>query len=139
MFMFFLPQAQVVEPDFGNDVEIEEEIPEETDEVFEWYQVQEKAQFKGGEDSLFRYIAKNIRYPQHAIDVGLSATVIIQFVVNQDGSVSDLKSIRPVDFAPFEEEAIRVMKTTSGMWTPAKQRDQPTRMRMMIPIRFALK
>jgi protein TonB len=127
-----------VERDRSDSYEYDDELPDE-EEIFEFYAVQEKATFPGGDDSLMRFISKNIRYPQQAIDMKLSATIYIQFVVNKDGALSDIKSMRPSELKAFDTEAIRVIKKTDGMWTPAMQRDMPVRMQYRIPIRFVLK
>lgn len=130
----------------AQDDEIEEppmieelEEREEPEEVFEIFSVHEKARFIGGDSALRKHILQNVRYPQMAKESGVEGTVVLQFVIQKDSSISDItvRSTRKLGFG-LEEEAIRVMKTTQGKWVCAKQRDKPVGMRMYYPIRFIL-
>ena len=111
---------------------------EEEDEVLEIFSVSEQASFPGGEAGLNKFISKNIVYPKQAIDTGAYGTVYVMFIVNQDGSVSELSTIGKKLGFGLEEEALRVIKATSGRWSPAMQRDKAVRMRFRIPIKFQL-
>ena len=115
------------------------EVDEENeDEVLEIFSVSEQASFPGGEAGLNKFISQNIVYPKQAIDTGAHGTVYVVFIVNRNGSVSELSTIgRKIGFG-LEEEALRVIKATSGKWKPAMQRDKAVRMRFRIPIRFQL-
>jgi protein TonB len=117
----------------------EDDEPEETNEVLEQFQVSEKAEFKGGAIARQRFIAENLEYPQSAIDEGIEGRVMVSFVVERDGSVSNVKILgsRRLGFG-LEEAAIDVVKKMSGYWNPAKQREKPVRMRFRQPIKFQL-
>ena len=119
-------------------VEIPEEV-EETNEVFEFFQVQKKAEFKGGQLAMQKFIAQNLVYPQLAIDENIEGRVMVQFVVNKDGSVSNIQILgkRKYGFG-LEDAAKAVVKKMSGMWTPALQRDKPVNMRFRLPVKFEL-
>jgi periplasmic protein TonB len=122
-------------------VQINDEAPEEAEEVDEPYQifqVQTKAEFKGGEAALYAFISNNLEYPTAALEAGVGGRVTVAFVVEKDGSIHDVKIFgkKRVGFGT-EEAAIGVVRKTSGMWTPAVQRDRNVRMRFMLPIVFS--
>jgi TonB family protein len=82
------------------------------------------------------YLAKNIKYPEEARKSGIQGRVIIQFVVDKDGSISDVNVVRGVCPA-LDAEAIRVVKSMPN-WTPGKQRGQNVRVKYTLPINFSL-
>lgn len=113
---------------------IEEEIPEE-EEIFEI--VEETPQFpNGGMVGLMQYLGKNIKYPTVAQETGTQGRVTIQFVVNKDGSIVDVKVLRGVD--PYlDKEAVRVV-SSMPKWKPGKQRGKPVRCKFTVPVTFKL-
>jgi len=115
----------------------DEEAPEEN-EVFEIYQVQKKAVFKGGDKAMYQFIADSLVYPVKALENGVSGRVTVQFVVDTDGSISDVRIRGRRLGSGCEEAAMDVVKKMSGQWTPAMQRDKPVRMRFILPIKFQL-
>jgi len=135
------PEIEDTETDDNEKIEaiVPEEEPEETNEVFEFYQVQKKAEFKGGESAMMRFINENLVYPQIAIEEDIEGKIMVQFVVNESGSISQIQVIskRKLGFG-CEEAAIAVVKKMSGMWTPALQRDKAVKMRFRLPVRFQL-
>ena len=106
----------------------EEEEPEP--EIF--IVVEEMPEIIGG----MRRIAELIRYPEIAKKAGVEGTVIVQFVVDENGNVRDARVIKGVG-AGLDEEALRVVKLLK--FKPGKQRGKPVRVRMALPIRFELK
>jgi periplasmic protein TonB len=129
------------ETDTDDDEAIEDVIvpddDEDTGEIFEMFAVQKKAKFRGGDKRRQEFIANNIEYPPMALDEGISGRVQVEFVVEKDGSVSNVKirGRRRLGFG-CEEAAMKVVKKMSGMWEPAVQRDRNVRMRFILPIRF---
>ncbi|MDL2305195.1 TonB family protein [Bacteroides sp. OttesenSCG-928-D19] len=112
---------------------VEEEEPEE-ETIFEI--VENMPEFPGGYAALMQYLNKNIKYPTIAQENGTQGRVIIQFVVNRDGSVVDPVVMRGVD--PYlDKEALRVI---SGMpkWNPGQQRGKPVRVKFTVPVQFRL-
>lgn len=107
------------------------------EEVFEIFQVQKMAQFKGGEDAMYRFISDNLQYPPEALENGISGRVVVSFVVEKDGSITNVKiqGKRRVGFG-CEEASMDVVKKMDKMWEPAIQRDKEARMRFRLPIRF---
>jgi protein TonB len=112
----------------------EKEIFEE-DEIFTI--VEEMPTFSGGDSSNFReYISKNLKYPQSASENGIQGRVFVGFVVERDGSVSNVKIIRGVD-PQLDKEAVRVIQS-SPKWNPGKQRGIPVRVTFTFPVVFVL-
>jgi len=114
-------------------VEVEEEDVQEQ-EIFQI--VEEMPAYPGGEGKLMEYVAKNIKYPQIARETGIQGRVFVGFVVEPDGSVSNVKVLRGIG-GGCDEEAIRVVK---GMpkWKPGKQRGKAVRVSYMLPVNFKL-
>ncbi len=96
--------------------------------------VEESPSFPGGADSLYSFIKRNIKYPEEAINNGISGTVFISFVVETDGTLSNIKVIRGVHPA-LDAEAIRVIKLMPK-WIPGKQRGIVVSTSFNIPIKF---
>jgi protein TonB len=135
------PEFEETETDQDEAMEVyeeEEEEPEETNEIFEMFAVQEPATFPGGEDELRRFLKENISYPDAALQAEVQGTVVIRFVVDKYGNVSNLEVLTPPKGFGLETEAKRVLKLTSGKWKPAKQRDQPVSVRYQIPVNFQM-
>ncbi len=112
-------------------------IEEDEDIIFDI--VESNALFNGKPaDEAFRnYISQNLKYPQVAIDNGVFGKVFVQFVVDQKGNVIDVQVVRGAD-PSLDNEAIRLIKSSSGMWTPGKQREKPVKVRYTFPITFKL-
>lgn len=116
----------------------EEEEPYETNEIFETFDVSEKATFPEGDEGLQRFIAENITYPPMALENDMQGTVNVMFVVDKNGRVKDIKILGGKKGFGLEEEAMRVIKKTSGRWKPAKHRDITVNMRFRIPVKFQI-
>ena len=115
-------------------VTVDEEVVVE-DDIF--VIVEEKPQFPdGGTVGLLQYLGKNIKYPTIPQENGTQGRVTVQFVVNKDGSIVDVKVIRGVD--PYlDKEAVRVI-STMPKWIPGKQRGVPVRCKFTVPVTFKL-
>ena len=113
-------------------VTVDEEVVVE-DDIF--VIVEENPQFPdGGTAGLLQYLGKNIKYPTIPQENGTQGRVTVQFVVNKDGSIVDVKVIRGVD--PYlDKEAVRVI-STMPKWIPGKQRGVPVRCKFTVPVTF---
>ncbi len=112
-----------------------EQEEEEEEEVF--VVVEDMPTFQGQDHEYFReWIQENLRYPQEAAEAGIEGRVMVQFVVEPDGSVSNVEVVRGVDPA-LDEEAVRVIED-SPEWEPGEQRGEPVRVRFTFPINFVL-
>ena len=114
-------------------VAVEEEVEEEQ-QIFEV--VEEAPEFPGGMGALMKFLGSNIKYPTIAQENGVQDRVIVQFVVNKDGSIVDAKVMRSVD--PYlDKEALRVV-SSMPKWKPGKQRGKAVRCRYTVPVMFRL-
>ena len=98
--------------------------------------VEEQPMFPGGMQELMTFLQANIRYPKEAQERGLQGRVVVQFVVNKDGSICDEHVVRSVD-PQLDAEALRVVRSMPN-WTPGKQRGEAVRVRFTIPVTFRL-
>ncbi|TAF67259.1 MAG: energy transducer TonB [Cytophagales bacterium] len=124
------PEQEKVNAPIVNDV-IEEEKQEEIFLV-----VEDPANFPGGIEKFYKYVQKEMEYPTQARRMGLEGKVTVQFVVDKDGSITDVKVLKGIG-GGCDEEAIRVIKA-SPKWNPGKQRGQNVKVRMSLPISFKL-
>ena len=106
-----------------------------TDKVFDV--VEEMPRFPGGDEAMMQFIAKNVKYPEEASKKGTEGRVLVQFIVNTDGSVVEPKVVGSAH-PELNAEALRVVKLMPK-WTPGKQRGQAVRVKFTIPIVFKLK
>ena len=114
-------------------VEVEEEEVEE-EQIFQI--VEEAASFPGGIGECMKWLGKNIKYPTISQENGVQGRVIVQFVINRDGSIVDAKVVRGVD--PYlDKEALRVVNMMPK-WTPGKQRGKAVRCQFTLPVQFRL-
>ena len=114
-------------------VEVEEEEVEEQ-QIFQV--VEEMPEFPGGMGECMKWLGKNIKYPTISQENGVQGRVIIQFVVNRDGSIVDAQVARGVD--PYlDKEALRVVGQMPK-WKPGKQRGKEVRVKYTLPVMFRL-
>ena len=105
------------------------------DEIFQV--VEEMPEYPGGMSELMKYFSTNMRYPKEAQSKGIQGRVIVQFVVEKDGSITDAKVMKPVD-PQLDAEALRAVNAMPK-WTPGKQRGKAVRVRYTLPVMFHLK
>lgn len=98
--------------------------------------VETQASFPGGVSEFGSFLAKNIRYPADARQKGIQGKVFVMFVVERNGSLSNIKVIRGVS-ADIDAEAIRVLKI-SPKWMPGRQSGVAIRQQYTVPISFTL-
>ena len=82
------------------------------------------------------YVTQNLIYPEEAREQGISGRVLVQFVVNQDGSISDTDIIEGIGFG-CDQESIRVI-LASAPWEPGLKRGEPVKVRLVLPVEFVL-
>lgn len=93
--------------------------------------------FPGGVEELYRYLGKNIQYPPLARENSIEGKVVLTFVVDKDGKISNIESAGKKLGWGCDEEAIRVVKSMPA-WTPGKQNGKPVIVKYTLPIRFQL-
>jgi periplasmic protein TonB len=153
-----LPAVKVVIDIVPDDVEIEDvefivEVTDDTEyeywtndsngtefveETIPFVLVQDKPEFNGGDPKteFAKYIAKHVQYPAIALENHVYGMVVVQFVIDQNGNLTDPVILRSVDPA-LDAEALRVI-SASPRWTPGKQRNRSVRVTYQFPINFVL-
>ena len=99
--------------------------------------VEQMPEYPGGMQALFTFMADNIKYPEDAVKQQVEGRVLVQFIVETDGSISNVEVIKRV-FPSLDEEAIRVI-SAMPKWAPGKQNGKVVRVKFAIPVSFRLK
>ncbi|WP_232213924.1 energy transducer TonB [Prevotella sp. oral taxon 317] len=92
--------------------------------------------YKGGEEAMMRFLSQVTRYPQRAQDFGIQGCVVVGFIVEKDGSLSDFKFIQRVD-PELDDEALKTVKAMPK-WNPGKHNGKNVRVRYSVPVGFKL-
>lgn len=103
----------------------------------------ENAEPEGGMEVFYGHIGENLKYPQKAKEEGIEGKVYVQFIVEKDGSFSEIKAIKGLH-PDCDEEAIRIFteyneNKNAPKWKSAKERGKPIRQKVVIPINFKIK
>ncbi len=102
------------------------------------YQVVEKMpQFPGGNEAMFAFLQKNIRYPQEARDAKAEGRSVIQFIVNRNGNINNVHIVKSSGNEALDKEAVRVVESMP-QWTPGKQNGKNVAVQYTLPIMFRL-
>ena len=121
--------------DYVEAVVEEEEVEEE---AIPFQLVEEKPKFQGGDANDFtRWVNSRLQYPEIAKENGVQGRVTLQFTVNADGSVANVKVLRGVG-PSLDQEAVRVV-SSSPKWTPGRQRDRAVKVTYTFPVVFQLR
>lgn len=126
---------ETTENDAVEVIEVEEPVEKEEPDVIEVFP-EESASPMGGMRAFYKYVGDNIKYPMIAKRTGTKGKVFVEFVINKDGSLTDIKVVKGIG-AGCDEEAMRVLQA-APKWSPGKQRGKPVRQRMVIPIVFTI-
>jgi protein TonB len=112
----------------------QEEEKEDPNQIF--LVVEETALPIGGYPAFYEYVQKKMKYPAQARRMAVEGKVFVEFVIERDGSITDVKAIKGIG-AGCDEEAVRVLQS-APKWKAGKQRGKPVRQRMVLPISFKL-
>lgn len=111
-------------------------VVEEVDEDRIFDIVEDSPEFPGGMDACMKWLGEHIKYPSICQEQGIQGRVMVSFVVNKDGSIVDVKTVRSPD--PYlTKEAERVVKMMPR-WKPGRQRNKPVRVKFVLPVLFRL-
>lgn len=110
--------------------------PQEPDSNQVLIVVEVMPQFPGGMPALSAYVSEHLKYPEKAKELRVEGLVLLQFVVEKDGSVSNAEVIRGIGYG-CDEEALRVLRQMPA-WKPGQQGGKPVRVRFSLPISFKL-
>lgn len=123
--------------------EVEVEVKDDKPQVIEQPQqaeiftvVEEQPGYPGGEEARIRYLQESIKYPEEAKELGIQGKVFVTFVVEVDGTITDVRVLRGIG-GGCDEEAMRVVRSMPK-WVPGKQRGVPVRVQFNLPIKFTL-
>ena len=119
-------------PGKGFEAKPEEEVKDSLPLSF----VEDKPSFPGGADALLKFLRENVKYPAMAKEAGFTGTVIISFLIEKDGTITNIKIVNSIS-GGCNEEAIRVVKLMPK-WIPAKQKGKSIRSQFQIPLFFYL-
>lgn len=108
----------------------------EPEKEYDAISVQKMPYFPGGDKELFNYLAKEIVYPQMAKEMNIVGMVVITFLVNKDGTVSNIELLKDIG-GGCGKEAIRVIRKMPN-WTPGEANGHPVKVRFTLPVRFQL-
>ena len=99
--------------------------------------VEKMPEYPGGQAALFEYLSTNVKYPVDAEKQKIQGRVLVTFVVNTDGSITDIEVVKKA-FPSLDAEAVRVI---SGMpkWIPGEQKGQKVRVKYTVPLSFNLR
>lgn len=126
--------------DFSEDDIVLTQVSVETEEIEEdtpFVTAEQMPSFRGGDLNTFRsWVNDRLRYPAVAQENGIQGKVIVQFVIERDGSLTNIQVMRTPDKL-LSDEAIRVLNT-SPKWEPGRQRNMPVRIRYTLPIDFTI-
>ena len=126
--------------EFAEDVEIIQQVAVEEEVIEEdqpFVKVEQMPSFQGGDLMTFRnWVMKKVKYPQIAQENNITGRVLLMFVIERDGSLTNIQVLQTPD-SSLSDEAIRVLKS-SPKWTPGKQRNQAVRVKYTLPIDFRI-
>lgn len=128
------PNADIrIEEPVGN-ADVKQVVEENPNQIFT--AVEKQPGFPGGDAKFGAYLGKAIRYPAVARENNVTGRVILTFVVERDGSLTDIKVVRGIG-SGCDEEAVRALKA-SPKWTPGIQNGRPVRVQYSVPVAFSL-
>ena len=94
-------------------------------------------EFPGGTEALIKFLQDNVTYPQIAKENNIEGRVLCQFVVEKDGTITDIQVVRSGGDASLDKEAVRVLRLMPK-WKPGKQQGKPVRVKYTVPVNFKL-
>ena len=113
---------------------LEKEADTAKEEAFDV--VEQMPEYPGGLPELMKYISMNVHYPEAAMKTGTQGRVVVQFIIEEDGTVSDARVVQRVS-DELDAEALRVVNAMLK-WTPGRQKGQPVRVKYTLPVSFRL-
>lgn len=127
--------AMLAMPAFAQDNQKGNQVIQTDDPIIE--KPDKMPEFPGGMAECMKFLSKNMKYPKEAQDNGIQGKVVLQFVINCDGSITNIEIVKGVCH-PLDKEAIRIIKKMPK-WKPGTVNGKPVRVRYTIPIMFRLR
>lgn len=113
-----------------------EEEEEEVEEIFDTFALEQQPEPEGGMSAFYEYVNKNIKYPSSARRMGIEGKVFLLFIIDTDGSITNVEVIKGIH-PDCDAEAVRVVGS-APKWKPGMQRGRAVKVRMRLPITFKL-
>lgn len=114
-----------------------EPVPSEDEQtLYEVTSIDSPATYPGGTAEFYKFIGNNLKYPDTAIKNNVQGNVLVSFIIEQDGTLADVKVEKKLGYGT-DEEAVRVLKL-SKKWNPGKLEGKPVRVKYNIPVKFSL-
>ena len=105
--------------------------------IYEPYQVRTKGEYEGGKKQLFQILSSNLEYPDQALKNDIQGKVIVKFVIEKDGTISNFEILKDVGYG-CGEEIIRVLKKTQAKWNSAKIDNKRVRSYYILRVKFKI-
>ena len=109
---------------------------QEEEDIIMIHSIETMPMFPGGHQGMIQFISENLKYPADAEEKGIQGRVVVRFVVERDGSITNVEALNTIH-ETLAEEAIRVVKSMPN-WKPGTQRGKPVRVMFNLPINFKL-
>ncbi len=137
-------EEQPVETDVNSDMEAQEEEeelmpppPDDDEEAVSFRVVEDLPQFPGGPVEMMKWLTRNLHYPKQLEERKMTGKVVAEFIVNKDGSITNVAIAVPSKNVIFDREVLRVLRMMPR-WTAGMQNGQPCRTKVCIPVEFRL-
>lgn len=119
------------------DVNPTDSIKQQNDDDVVFVVVEQMPEFPGGQAALSRFLSENVKYPTIAKENNIQGRVLCQFVVEKDGTITDVTVVKSGGDASLDKEAVRVLRMMPK-WKPGIQRGKPVRVKYTVPVNFRL-
>ena len=121
----------------GQNIDAPPPPPPVEEETFDLAAVQEQPEFPGGMEKMYEFLSKLQKYPDMEADAGIQGKVYVEFVVEKDGKISEVKLKKGVS-AGLDKEAQRLVKAMPN-WNPGKMNGKAVKCRFVLPVKFTLR
>jgi len=121
----------------GQNIDAPPPPPPVEEEIFDLAAVQEQPEFPGGMEEMYKYLGRLQKYPDMEADAGIQGKVYVEFVVEKDGRVTDVKLKKGVSDG-LDKEAMRLVKAMPA-WNPGKMNGKAVKCRFVLPVKFTLR
>ena len=136
VFTFSITEKVMAQAEKGDIKVVQQASTQDSQEETVFTVVEEMPTYPGGQDAMIKYLSENIKYPENARKSGIQGIVFVTYVVEKNGTISDVRILRGVN-EELDAEALRVVSAMPA-WSPGKQRGETVRVQFNLPINFKL-
>lgn len=128
---------EIIEPPVITEEEMKRDSIYEATRLYDWMELKVKPSFPGGEEALMEFISENTKYPQEAQDSVIGGTVVVEVIIEKDGSFGDVNIVRSIH--PSLDREVKRMVGTMPKWEPGvNYKDVIVRSKSRFPVRFVI-